>query len=575
MLTHLRKHLFTLIILSIALSSCAVESQPQLVVPTMEEKAPQIPTVTPTLEPPVTMLSICVGEEPTSLFLYGDVSPTAKAIRQAIYDGPVDVLNFNPSPVILTQIPSQANGAVTLLPVDVHPGTEIVDINGNLTYLTPGIVYRPAGCSTPECGEIYPGDGIVKVDQVVVRFELLENLRWSDGIPLTANDSIFSYQVTTDIFSQYPPDILRFTQAYWAIDERQIEWRGVPGYQGIASYADLFFTPLPQHAWGTLTLQELFTSPATAQKPLGWGAYILDEWIAGDHISLSKNPYYFRATENFPYFDHISFRFVADAEDAVTAFQGGECDVVANVNGLVNELSTLQALELAGELRVIFQENLAWEQAAFGISSLDPETANLFQEPRTRQAIAMCIDREAVAASVGYAGSVANSYLPQAHPLNNLGERYAFAPQDAADLLDEIGWMDHDQDAETARQSSGVPGVEDGTSLGFVYRVVGERVPEGGPQGVPREAEIIQESLAQCGVEVTFLAQSAEDLFAPGPEGVVFGRQFEMAQFAWSFGKESLCKLFMSSEIPGIYPDYPKGWGGGNAPGYSIFSKLD
>ena len=65
------------------------------------------------------------------------------------------------------------------------------------------------------------------------------------------------------------------------------------------------------------------------------------------------------------------------------------------------------------------------------------------------------------------------------------------------------------------------------------------------------------------------MAQSAEDLFAPGPEGVVFGRQFEMAQFAWSFGKESLCKLFMSSEIPGIYPDYPKGWGGGNAPGYS------
>ncbi len=556
------KRTLSLFILVLTLSSCAVEPQPQLTLPPLEEKTQiSTPAPTPTLEPPVNMLSICVGAEPSSLFLYGDISPSARAIRQAIYDGPVDDLNYTATPVILTQTPSQANGAVILLPVEVQPGTEIVDHSGNLTYLTPGTEYRPAGCFSAECVQTYPGDGPVTVDQVVVRFELVENLRWSDGIPLTAADSVYSYQVANSTFTQFLPDKLRFTQAYWALDERQIEWRGIPGYQGISAYTDYLFTPLPQHAWEQLTLQELLTTATSTQKPLGWGPYVLDEWAAGDHISLRANPHYFKATNDYPYFDHISFRFVDGAEEALAAFLGGECDVVGNVDGLLSELDTLQGLEAAGELRVIFQEGRAWEQAAFGISSLDPQAGNFFQEQKTRQAIAKCVDREALVAAVDGAGRVANSYLPQTHPLNDLGEVYAFAPQEAGDMLEEVGWVDHDQNPETPRQAAGVPGVGDGTPLAFTYHVAGSEVPA--------PAAIIRDSLAQCGVSVTLASQSAEELLAPGPGGSVFGRQFEMAQFAWSFSGESLCRLFMSSEIPGLYPDYPKGWGGGNAPGYS------
>ena len=555
-----RRPFFPFIILTITLAACAVEPQPQLTVPPIEEKT-QISTPAPTLEPPVNMLSVCIGAEPSSLFLYGDASPSAQAIRQAIYDNPVNVLGVGVDPVILTQFPSQANGSVTILPVEVQPGTDVVDASGNLTYLTSGVEYRPAGCFSPECAQIYSGAGSVMVDQVVVRFELLENLRWSDGVPLTAADSVYSYQVAKALFSQFAPRSLRFTQTYWALDDQKIEWRGVPGYQGISAYTDHFFTPLPKHAWGVFTLNELLTTPNTTQRPLGWGPYVLDEWKVGDHISLHKNPHYFKATENFPYFDHISFRFVEGSEDALAAFLSGECDVVGGVEGLINDLDTLQGLEQEGELRVIFKEGLAWEQAAFGISSLDAQAGNLFQEQKTRQAIAKCVDREAVARGVGAAGQVANSYLPRAHPLNDLGNVYAFAPQEASRMLEEAGWVDGDQNPATPRLAAGVPGVADGVPLAFTYYVAGDAVPVA--------AEIIRDSLAQCGVEVTLVVQDAETLLAPGPEGTVFGRQFEMAQFAWSFGGESLCRLFMSSEIPGLYPEYSKGWGGGNAPGYS------
>jgi ABC-type transport system substrate-binding protein len=42
-----------------------------------------------------------------------------------------------------------------------------------------------------------------------------------------------------------------------------------------------------------------------------------------------------------------------------------------------------------------------------------------------------------------------------------------------------------------------------------------------------------------------------------------------MVQFAWSASLAPPCFLFLSDEVPGAYPDHPKGWGGGNLTGYS------
>ena len=68
---------------------------------------------------------------------------------------------------------------------------------------------------------------------------------------------------------------------------------------------------------------------------------------------------------------------------------------------------------------------------------------------------------------------------------------------------------------------------------------------------------------------MNIVTQDLQEYLAPGPDGPVFGRKFEMAQFAWSPALEPPCYLFSSDEIPGPYPDYPKGWGGVNASGYA------
>ena len=208
-----------------------------------------MPTLPPTAtSPPPRVLSICLGAEPSSLFLYGDTTSSAQSVRQAIYDGPFDFYNYEIQPVILEKIPSLADGDAVFRPVEVVPGTLIVDTDGNWVALDDDVRYRPSGCFSTDCAQAYAGDAPVTMDELAVQFRLLPDLRWSDGTPLTAYDSVYSYFVFKQLYSEAPPETLRFTQSYQALDDLTAEWVGIPGYQG--EYQAHFFTPLPQHLWG-------------------------------------------------------------------------------------------------------------------------------------------------------------------------------------------------------------------------------------------------------------------------------------------------------------------------------------
>jgi peptide/nickel transport system substrate-binding protein len=66
-------------------------------------------------------------------------------------------------------------------------------------------------------------------------------------------------------------------------------WTGLPGFKD-ATYFINFFGPSPEHVWGQFTVPELKEQEVSSRTPLGWGAYIIDEWVQGDHVSLHKNP---------------------------------------------------------------------------------------------------------------------------------------------------------------------------------------------------------------------------------------------------------------------------------------------
>lgn len=535
---------------------------PSAMVTSSVDQLPVLPTQT--IEPaPLRTLVVCLTQEPNSLFPYGDTSSAARAVRQAIYDGPIDLVGYGVQQVLVENIPSLANGGALLDPMQVRSGDLIVDAEGRLTSLVDGVTYLPSGCREVSCASTYTGSEPVNMDQLTVRFTLREGISWSDGLPVTAEDSLYAYEVAQALFPQVRSELIQRTFSYRALDERSLEWRAVPGYLD-TSYATNIFPPFPQHAWVDIPPEALATDERSARNPISWGPYVIDEWVAGDHITLSKNETYYRVGEGLPHFDHLVFRFIVDGKQALAALQAGECDLVDEAPVDYYDRDSLRQVLDAGNIAAFYEQDTAWEQLTFGIQPSDPGLPLYFGLVEVRQAVAQCIDRQRIVDSLAPGGSqVMHSYVPAEHPLFNPdAPRYAYDPVAGAAALQAAGWVDLDNDPGTPLQAQGVPGVVDGTPflVELLTLVNSER---------DQVAGLIRDSLAGCGIGVEIRSMDAEELFAPGPEGEIFGRRFNLAQFGWPATMEPPCGLFTTAEIPGPYPDYPKGWGGANAAGYS------
>ena len=129
---------------------------------------------TPIEEEPsqVEYLTICLGQEPNTLYPYGDPNPAARSVLAALYDGPVDVFLDGYQPVIIEAIPSLQNGDTQIVPVTVQRGDLVLDINDNVVLLDAGVSVFPAGCNDQACVQRYSGTGEIEMDQLVVTFRI-------------------------------------------------------------------------------------------------------------------------------------------------------------------------------------------------------------------------------------------------------------------------------------------------------------------------------------------------------------------------------------------------------------------
>jgi len=412
----------------IAVTTGCSRTVPSLPLPTPEQTDTLLITpgptqtviATPTPEPvEPRLLSICIGNEPESLYFYGNHSGAEFNIFQAIYDGPIDLRGYAASPVILDELPTQANGGARIESTQVNPGELIVDAAGKWVNLEEGVQYFPGGCTSLDCAQTYSGKDPVTMDSLVLTFKLLPGILWSDGTSLTASDSVYSFELARSVYPAYYPEVVALTRQYQALDDLTIQWTGVPGAYG-GPYEARFFSPLPRQAWSGLSTDDLPTAEISSRKPMGWGPYIIEQWTPGDHISLKKNENYFRAGEGLPYFDELVFRFVSTSSEALDALRAGECDLADETTGLTADLDQVLDLEASGDLKITPRNGTAWEQISFGISSIDPQKIPIFASREVRQAVSMCIDRQALAAQA-FSGQaqVIDSYVLTEHPLYN------------------------------------------------------------------------------------------------------------------------------------------------------------
>lgn len=561
-----------LLALTLLVSACQ-PAQPTPIAETPQPVEPTAVPVTPTATlPPPRSLVVCLGSEPSSLYLYGESSPAMWSVLEALYDGPFDTRDYAAQAVILEKLPSLTDGGASVQPVTVRAGDEVVNSAGQLINLEQGALVYPAGCSSPDCVLQYDGSSEIQMDQMQAAFKLLPGITWSDGTLLTAADSVFSFTLSADENTPVSKRAVERTASYTALDDQTVQWTGKPGYLP-ARYFTNFWLPLPKHQLEGRAAADLLTAAETAEKPLGWGPYVLDEWVKGDHITLRKNPAYFRAAEGLPKFDNLVYRFLGEQGDAsLAALLNGECDVVDQTSMLDEQIEQVRDLQNEGKITASIGQGPEWEQVVFGVRPAtydnvnDPNIQrrpNFFGDVRVRQAFAYCMDRAIVAerALVGMA-AVPDGFLSSDHPL--LAADLAQYPFDAAkgsSLLDEAGWKDLDNDPSTPRVALGVPGlpfVPDGTPLEVTYLTTQARLR----QDVSGR---LAESMAACGIKVNMQHLSPDELYASGPGGPLFGRSFDLAQFSWQADAQSPCYLFETSQIPSA----ANRWVGANVGGYS------
>jgi len=547
---------------------------------------PAIPTSQPTTEPSPTVvepsptpvrprhLTVCIGQEPKTLYIYGASTRSMWSVLEAIYDGPVDTVNFTSQPVILEDLPTQANGSMTLGAATLTAGAEVVNTTGDLVALAQGVQYFPEGCASLTCAATYPGEGEARVAQITLQYRLKPGITWSDGALVKASDSVFSFNVSNDPASPNTKRNQDRTASYAAVDDQSVRWTGKPGFLPDDPGA-MFWHPLPEHQLSGFSAADLLTAPESTRSPLGWGAYIISEWTPGDHIALAKNPNYFRASEGLPKFDTLSIRFLGMQGDAaISALLAGECDVVDSTTLLETQLEAVRDLQTANKLQAVIVQGPEWEHLDFGIkpASYDDvynpfvgDRPDFFSDVRVRQAFAHCMDRQAVVDEVFYGySSVPTTYLPSNHPLLASGlPAFGYDPAAGQALLDQAGWRDTDSNPATPRVAIGVNGVVNGTAMDLKWQLSSNDLRL-------QAANLLAESLRQCGIGVTVENLSAEQLYAPAPDGMLFGRAFDLAQFSWAAGRTPPCFIYTTEEIPTL----ANGWlgtryGGLNLTGYS------
>jgi peptide/nickel transport system substrate-binding protein len=276
-----------------------------------------------------------------------------------------------------------------------------------------------------------------------------------------------------------------------------------------------------------------------------------------------------------PKFDVLVFRFLGNnADNNLAAQLTGVCDIVDQTTRLEDQTDAVRQEDLAGKVKVYSGLGPEWEHLAVGIKpasyddGIQPakgDRPDFFGDKRTRHALAYCLDRsEAVVEAYNSLTKTANSYLPPTNPLymDNLPD-YAFNPEEGIKLLEEAGWKDLDNNSETPRTAVGVANVPDGTPFSVSYITTDSSQHQ-------KTAEVLKNSLAKCGIELKVETMTADQLYAQGPDGPLFGRKFDLAQFAWSVGEIPPCFIYMSSEIPSEANNWlGKEYGGGNITGYS------
>ncbi len=310
-------------------------------------------------------------------------------------------------------------------------------------------------------------------DGMQLTVHLIEGAKWSDGVPFTADDVMFTW----DGYIQDPNVNAQKTADAWSWNGKRATLAKVDDY----TVKFTFPVSKPYDAFYLMNFGNFDVEPAHILKPLHpkWseanpkptykdftnalapdhlplvtmGPWVITEYKTDELMIMRRNPYYWKVDEDgnqLPYFDEIQYRKGPTGIGRDLCTIAGDCDHM----NLENPSTFVEAMTKAQDPSAKF--NVSWGPETLGYDiwfnysldvgvkdDRDRAVRQLFRDVRFRQALAYATDRDGIAQSImkgpflrGWAGGL----YPGAPDFDkNSVVYYPYDPASANALLDEIG----------------------------------------------------------------------------------------------------------------------------------------
>lgn len=335
----------------------------------------------------------------------------------------------------------------------------------------------------------------ISADGKTYTFALRAGATWHDGVPVTADDVVYTVKAAQS--GEAP--VVPWLGALWqGVEPRRIDDRTVAltlpsPYAPFLQYTTLGLLPAHVLAGGDEAAQEKFDT-----QPIGAGPYRVVD-MAPSHVVLES---VYDARLPAPMIPRLEFRCYKTQSGALQALQAGAVLAVA-------DLSPVNALTLGRTS----QTDIHWAPRSSQMQVLFNLGLPFFDDAAVRRALLLAIDRPAlVHETLGGKAAISSGIFLSGSWAARPAE-WPHDPAGARRLLDQAGWRDVDKDGVRERN---------GVKLEFALLTSDDPTQIAVAQRIAQAWTALGASLE---VQITDAAALVEDYLLP--------RRFEAALFGW------------------------------------------
>jgi len=333
-------------------------------------------------------------------------------------------------------------------------------------------IYEPLAIFNPMTGEWVPWlatEWSWSDDLLAVTFRIRRDVVWSDGVPMTARDVAFTFELLRAHPAVDNQGVWSWLEAVRAPDDATVVLElarpYVPGFDALAQQLIV-----PEHIWAQVPDPLAFANP----DPVATGPFTEVRAFRNQVYVIGRNQHYWQP--GVPAVDALRCRAYPANEQALLGLIDGAVDWAGNYVPLVER--TFVARDP--------KHNHYWFPTIGGMVMLYPNTRRApLNDPRVRKALSMAVDRDRL---------VAIAMEGYTHPADPSGLHDGYAAWIDSSL--PAGWLAHDRAAASRLLDDAGLGRESGGSrLSLEIQVVN------GWSDWVRAAQLIVADLREVGVD--------------------------------------------------------------------------